>query len=393
MNHLLDQLCDLYGVLPQYNDIWGNAHYTTETSKRALLAAMGVAADSDAEASASLQAFQRRKWEQPLAAVQVLRVSTRPYRIAITLPVREEQVSYQWHVRREFGAEDRGAFIPTTLEEAERCHLDSQDFVRRILALDLPLEPGYHRFSFKRVDGRGPMGEMSLIVAPDACYVPPAIQGDGRVWGFAVQLYGIRSEHNWGIGDFSDLHRLLEYCAESGASTVLLNPLHALFSNAPEHASPYSPSNRVYFNTLYLDVEAISDFAACEEARAMVHAPQFQAQLRALRAAEQVDYRGVATLKFLVLERLYEHFRRHHIARNTDRLRVFRAFQAERGASLRKQALFDALQEHFYAQDSAMWGWPVWPAAYRDQHAPEVTAEEGETALKHFYYGDGAQSD
>ncbi len=374
MSSLLDQLCSLYGVLPQYTDIWGKTFHPSEAVKRALLVAMGVAANTDEEVAASLKDFERRQWTRPLPPVQVVREAARPHRIAFNLPVSEEQSTYHWCLRHESGNEDRGEFFAASLEETGRCHLDEQDFVRRVLVLDLALEPGYHQFSFERSDGAGLKGDMPFIVAPDACYLPPAIQSDGRVWGFAAQLYGIRSEHNWGIGDFGDLRRLLEFCAESGASTVLLNPLHALFPDAPEHASPYSPSNRGYFNTLYLDVEVIPDFAECAEAKAMVHAPQFQAQLRALRAAEQVEYRGVAAMKSQALERLYVYFRSHHLARNTDRARAFRAYQAEQGDSLRKQALFEALQEYFRAQDGGVWGWPAWPEAYRDQHAPEVAS-------------------
>ena len=374
MSNLLNQLCDLCGVLPEYSDIWGGVHHTPDAAKRALLAAMGVAANNDTEAAASLHAFERRKWERPLPPVQVVREPARPHRIAIALPASEEDLTYRWCLRRESGAEDRGEFSPVALEEAGRCHLDAQDFVRRVLALDLAAEPGYHRFSIERADGRGLSGEMSFIVAPAACYESPAIQGDGRVWGFAAQLYGIRSENNWGIGDFGDLRRMLEFCAESGASTVLLNPLHALFPDAPEHASPYSPSNRAYFNTLYLDVEDIADFAESAAARAIVHSAQFQARLRALRAAEQVDYRGVAEVKAQVIEHLYEHFCTHHLVPNTERARAFRAFQGEQGESLRKQALFEALQAHFRKQDGGVWGWPAWPQAYRDQHAAEVAA-------------------
>ena len=112
----------------------------------------------------------------------------------------------------------------------------------------------------------------------------------------------MRSERNYGMGDFGDLWRLVGFCAETGGSTVLLNPLHALFPDAPEHASPYSPSSRSWFNPLYLDVEAMADFDECEEARALVLAPQTQAQLRALRATDQVDYRGVAEMKTRVLD-------------------------------------------------------------------------------------------
>lgn len=390
MNNPLDQLCNLYGVLPAYNDIWGNSHHASASSKAALLGAMGVPANSEDEIAASLHAFERGRWENPLPPVQVLREPLPepptepptepaqpyhvPYRVAVTLPVTEDKATYRWHLRRESGREDWGEFIPGRMEEVERGQLDEQQFVRRTLPLNLILEQGYHHFAIERADGRGVAGEMQLIIAPATCYQPPAIQGQGRTWGFSLQLYAVRSERNYGMGDLGDLRRLIEFCAEGGSSTLLLNPLHALFPDAPEHASPYSPSSRAWFNSLYLDVEAIPDFTESEEVRSLVLAPQFQAQLRALRAAEQVDYRGVADVKSNLFNRLYRHFRAVHLMENTDRAHAFRAFQSEHGESLRKQALFEALQEHFRAQDDAAWGWPVWPEPWRDPGGPEVAA-------------------
>jgi len=372
MSSLLEQLCSRYGILPEYRDTWGNVHYTSDAARRALLGDMGVAAQTEEELAAALDEFERRRWMRLLPPVQVVRAPDGPHRVAFALPQSEEGQTHRWRLRRENGAEASGEFTPSALEHVERGQVDGQELVRLILPLDFAVEAGYHRFELERADGHGLAGEMSFIVAPATCYVPPAIQGDGRVWGFAVQLYGIRSERNWGIGDFGDLRRMLEFCADAGASTVLLNPLHALFPDAPQHASPYGPSSRAYFNTLYLDVEGIADFAESADIRAAVRAPEFRAQLRALRAAPQVDYVRVAEMKGQVLGRLYEHFRGNHLAHNTDRAQAFRAFQAEHGDSLRKQALFEALQAHFSSQDSAVWGWPVWPEAYRDQHAREV---------------------
>ncbi len=374
MSALLDQLFERCGVLPGYQDIWGGFHHTPDSTRRALLEAMGLPANSDDEAAASLRALDRREWARPLPPVMVVREPARPHRIAIALPLAEEKRAWRWRLQRESGTEDRGECVPADLEAAGHCDLEGHTFVRRVLQLDFLVEPGYHRFVLERADGRGESAEMAFIVAPAACYVSPAIQGEGRAWGFAAQLYGIRSERNWGIGDFGDLRNLIEYCAAVGASTVLLSPLHALFPDAPEHASPYSPSSRSFFNTLYLDVEAIADFDECEEARTMVHVPQFQARLRALRAADQVDYRGVTVLKNQVLECLYEHFRSEHLDHGSERAQGFRAFQASQGEGLRRQALFEALQAHFRGQDSAVWGWPAWPEAYRDPHAPAVEA-------------------
>ena len=382
MSNLLDRLCDLHGVLPWYHDIWGNTYTVPEHARRRLLGAMGVPADNEDQAAASLDAWTRRQWERPLPPVQVVRQPARPYRVAFALPASEDGERYCWRLHRECGATDQAEFIPATLEEAERCLLGGREFVRRVLMLDLAVEPGYHHFLLERADRpglAGSSGEMVFIVAPVACYMPPVLRvegEDGRAWGFAAQLYGIRSERNYGMGDFRDLRHLLEFCAEAGASALLLNPLHANFPDAPEHASPYSPSNRAYFNVLYLDVESIPDFLECEQARTMAGTPEFQAQLRALRATDHVDYGGVAEMKWKVFGVLYQHFRDHHLASSTSRASVFRAFQAERGETLRKQALFDAMQAHFSAQDKAIWGWPVWPEPCRDHRSPEVTAFE-----------------
>ena len=203
MSSPLDQLCNLYGVLPQYSDIWGNTRYTSEAAKRALLGAMGVAANNEEETAASLQAFQRRKWERAMPPVQVARESARPYRIPIAFPVTQDKLAYRWYLHRESGARDDGGFIPSQMEEMERHRPDDlggQEFVERVLALDLPVEPGYHRFSIERAGGGDITAEMVFIVAPAACYKPPVIEGEGRVWGFALQLYGLRCERNYGIG-------------------------------------------------------------------------------------------------------------------------------------------------------------------------------------------------
>ena len=87
---------------------------------------------------------------------------------------------------------------------------------------------------------------------------------------------------------------------------------------------------------------------------------------------EQVDYRGVAAAKGEVLGHLHAHFRQHHLATDSERALEFRAFQRAGGESLRAHALFEALQGRFHAEDPAIWGWPVWPEAWRDPASPLV---------------------
>jgi (1->4)-alpha-D-glucan 1-alpha-D-glucosylmutase len=216
-------------------------------------------------------------------------------------------------------------------------------------------------------------------VAPPRCFEPPALQNRGRVWGWSVQLYGVRSARNWGMGDFGDLMRLVELAAALGAGVIGVNPLHALFPARPAQISPYSPSHRAFINPLYLDIEGLDDCNESAAARQRIANPHFDARLQELRARELVDHVGVAAAKWPMLELCYEHFRTQHLDRNSPRAQAFRQYQEERGQTLHRYALHDALHEHFLGRDAHLWGWPVWPESYR---TPDAQAVE-EFAVKH----------
>ena len=105
------------------------------------------------------------------------------------------------------------------------------------LPADLPL--GYHR-----LHGRG--RSRPLIVTPPHCS-PPAREG----FGFAVQLYAVRSAASWGIGDLADLAALGRWAGRLGASALLVNPLHAGLPLPPIEPSPYFPTSRLFLDPLY----------------------------------------------------------------------------------------------------------------------------------------------
>jgi (1->4)-alpha-D-glucan 1-alpha-D-glucosylmutase len=213
---------------------------------------------------------------------------------------------------------------------------------------------------------------MTLIVVPERCHQPPALEDGGRIWGPAVQLYAVRSMRNWGIGDFTDLLRLVEFCGHAGAGILGVNPLHALFPHDPAQASPYSPSSRLFLNVLYIDVEAVADYQESDAVRHMVSGEAFRQRLRSLRAAELVDYPGVAAAKLPVLRACHEHFRAVHLAAGSLRAAEFQAFLDRHGEALRAHAVFEALQAHFHDADPGVWGWPAWPESFRSPSSPEV---------------------
>ncbi|NNU43188.1 4-alpha-glucanotransferase [Ramlibacter sp. B156] len=253
-------------------------------------------------------------------------------------------------------------------------------------AIVLPpaLAAGYYRLT---LEGAPAHEHCRLIVAPRHCHVAPALQQGERWWGCTIQLYALRSSRDWGIGDFGDLRRLCDAAAHQGASFIGLSPLHALFPHNPAAASPYSPSSRKALNPIYLDVQTLVDLGGCEEAVQKVQSEGFQERLQALREAEMVDYEGVAQAKLEVLRILWRHFEQHELDKDRSRGAHFLAYMREREQTIGRHALFEALQDHLFAQDPNVWGWPAWPEEYRDPSGPAVKAfQERSTSAVRFRF-------
>jgi len=366
----LERLGRLHEIAPDYYDIWGQRHEVPDASLRTLLAALGVRAGTPQEVEDAIRAAESERWRAVLPPAIVVREEAAPWKLRLNLTTVQANSPLTWRLTEENGGRREGVFHPASIDVAESAELDGERFVGRDFTLPVAASCGYHRLAILQ-DGVV-LGEASFIVVPDRCFRPEAVENEGRVWGAAVQLYAVRSACNWGMGDFTDLGTLLAQWGARGAGVVGVNPLHALFPHNPEHASPYSPSSRCFVNVLYLDVEAVSDFAECEEANTLARAAEFQARLKALRDTDLVDYAGVAEVKLPMLERCFAHFRSAHLAKGTQRAQAFRAYQTVYSRALRRQALFEALQERFHREDAQVWGWPVWPQAYRDPAAPEV---------------------
>ncbi|MDP2170138.1 MAG: 4-alpha-glucanotransferase [Rhodocyclaceae bacterium] len=365
MTDILKTLANRCGIADAYHDIWGGQHLTSTYTRQALLAAMHFAPAAIADAPATLlRELDAAEWQHPLPPVCVVR-SGAAIGIPLLLPAQDCTQGWHWRVAQETGESFTANFTP-----ADLLRLDAQDNLLRC-QLDLPpiAALGYHRLHVTSVDGKTSL-TMPLIVVPQQCHQPAAIRAGGRIWGLTLQLYGVRSLRNWGIGDFTDLSELLALTAAAGGDLVGVNPLHALFPDNPAHISPYSPSQRCFVNVLYLDVEAVPEFSTCAAAQRRRASADFQKHLQDLRDSELVDYVAVARAKFEILEILFGYF----LAGRNARTEAFATWRTAQGEELERHARFAALQDHFRAIDQNIWGWPAWPEEYRSPDAPAVAA-------------------
>ncbi len=358
--NLIERLARLRGIGDAYYDYRGELHYFSLKTKADILRAMGCAVDDSAALAAELGQLEIARGRPLLPAV----ATARGARLGVDLNIaaRLFGATLVWAVNLEDGSRRHGVTSTADCPEVWRGEVEGTWITRRRLELpDLP--PGYHELE---VTLGGAVTRCSLILSPAECFEPAAIVNGRRLWGVAVQLYTVRSRSNWGIGDFGDLHQLIRWLAPRGAGFIGLNPLHALAPADPGRSSPYSASSRHFLNVLYIAVPVVPEFSECEAVRVRVASLEFAQRLNELRAATLVDYRGVADLKFEILELLFRDFCDRHLHAGTERARLFREFAASGGPLLQAHARFDALDQHFRATLGSPSGWLSWPQEYRD---------------------------
>ena len=324
---------------------------------RAVLAATGYPVKDDVDAEALLRSLTAKDGSRKLPASLVVRRGLQPAQIPVNFEAGAH--GHRWRVIREDGEMVEEGTLDIDRSRPERSREGLFETNRVSLNVELPC--GYHRFE---IDDES----MSLIVVPEKCWLGPIETGQ-KMWGIAAQLYLLRSESNWGIGDFTDLRELIDIAAGWGASVVGVNPLHSLFIDDPEQASPYAPVSRLYLNILNVDVTAIPEFATCQDAKRLLMSADFAVALAEVRTKNLVDYRAVADLKLPVLDRVYSHFA---TAAGIERRRALETFVQDRGEGLERFCTFQAIRLELVRKNRSPENLQEWPEELRDANSPGI---------------------
>jgi 4-alpha-glucanotransferase len=285
----LHELAAAAGIARQWRDVNGTDQLVSDASLIAVLGALGLPATTDEEIAQSVETVRGED-----AGLPPLVTAT------AGMPCMLPGLVGMYRLTLESGAVQEG---------------------RLEGALIAPTEPGYHLLETESA-------ALTLAVAPARAFTIADLAGGQKLWGLAVQLYGLRRANGGNIGDFTALAEFAAAAAARGASAIAISPVHAQFSSRPGRYAPYAPSNRAALNVLHVAADApVSD----EE---LIDWPVDAAdRLRRLRAAFEagIDEAGLA------------------------------AFRAARGEDLENHAVFEALCAHMHELPP---DWRAWPADY-----------------------------
>lgn len=365
----LGELADRFGISTQFYDWKGRHTQVGEQTVIAILAEFGVDASTPERARAAVQRVRDDHWRRIVQPCVVLRAGQEG-RVDVHVPAGAP-------VSLRIVGEDGNDHLPWQVDNWNPDRpIDGRMIGEATFGIPGNLPLGYHELivtiGTHDADGSAADGGIhttatsTIIVTPNRVGLPRRM-GASRVWGYAAQLYSVRSHHSWGLGDLTDLADLCTWSASQGAGYLLTNPLHAAEVTGRMEPSPYLPSSRLFVNPIYIRPELIAEYHDLDQYDASI--------IESLRTTTLdddpqalLDRDRTWQAKSQALELI------HRVDMSASRRMAFTAFRVARGRRLEDFATWCLLSE-LHGSD-----WHDWPAELHDPHGAAVARVRREHA-------------
>ncbi len=193
-----------------------------------------------------------------------------------------------------------------------------------------------------------------------------------RKAGVVLPLFSIRTRHDWGIGQITDLPACAAWLRGAGQRLLQILPPHELSAG---ESSPYGALTAFGIDPIYVGLEAIEDLDAGRVDQAL--GDEGMRTLDRVRSAERVDYDVVRPLKMRVFRAAFEAFHTREWEMGTARAKRLANFMQRERAWLDDLALYAVLRESHRG-----WSWTTWPQDERDRSPSVLHSARDDHALR-----------
>lgn len=362
-------LARIYGVQSSYYDNTGGLRRATAEALRAILRAMGVeAAQSDTEIVAAVAKRRREIWKRGLEPVSVVWLD-RPSHVALRIPEGLASADFAVALELENGELRQWNVRGSDLIRPTRRAVERGIFVRAELELRGEIPAGYHRLRIATGESRF---ETRIIAAPPRAWQPEGFERR-RTWGAFVPLYALKTQDGFGVGDFTQLRRLIQWVGGLGGGITATLPMLAAFLDEPCEPSPYAPVSRLFWNEFFVD--PMPRVNGCGNKAIIALAAEAIKDAREANAVNPryVDYRSIMAAKRRVLDALADDF----FARGGENTAPWMEFTKLRPET-KRYATFRSRQERLGKS------WREWSESEKNLDAP--IEAESKLARRHLFF-------
>ena len=163
--------------------------------------------------------------------------------------------------------------------------------------------------------------------------------------GTAIPVFSLRSEKDFGIGQFTDLKLIVDWAAATGQSVIQTLPVNDTTMTATWRDSyPYSANSSFALNPIYIDLELVGTLSDLKFLKLA------NRERKALNALDAIDYERVFRIKSQYLDRLYA-----ELGEQCFRSKEYKAFFNSNRSWLEPYALYCYLRDHYGTADFHTW--------------------------------------
>ena len=221
-----------------------------------------------------------------------------------------------------------------------------------------------------RIFGIEPSTPAERIVIDGLHFANPHKNWKGA--GTAIPVFSIRTEEDFGVGDFEDIKQMVDWCEETGQKVLQLLPVNdTVKSYTWVDSYPYSANSTFALHPMYIRLEKVG---VLKDKKRMEHFTQLGKHLNEL---SEIDYEAVNNAKS---EYLHEIFAQEWL--NVKESEEYKNFVAANDYWLRPYAAWCALRDEYHTADNSLWGEY---AVYDDAKVEEFISNH-RAQIDYFYF-------
>ena len=179
-----------------------------------------------------------------------------------------------------------------------------------------------------------------------------------KVAGTAIPVFSLRSEGSFGVGDFGDLKKLIDWTVSTHQQAIQILPINdTTITNTWMDSYPYNSISIYAFHPMYIDLRQLGKLKD-KEALAF-----YEEKRKELNALPQIDYEAVNNTKRAYLKSMYQQTGKKVLASAE-----FKKFFKENEHWLLPYAAFSYLRDQYGTPNFSQW------PEHNEYHADEIAA-------------------
>ncbi len=190
--------------------------------------------------------------------------------------------------------------------------------------------------------------------------------------GTAIPVFSIRTDKDFGVGDFGDIHDMVDWCVETGQNFLQLLPINdTTMTHTWTDSYPYNANSTFALHPMYL---RLSELGTLDDHERQSYYDSLGAELNSL---PEIDYERVTKGKLDFAREIFE-----QNGRKVMSTKAFKDFVKRNEDWLKPYASFCVLRDKFGTPDYNQWG----EYAVYDQIKIDRVASDNANAINFVYY-------